>query len=83
MTIQSYTGSINTNNEYVSVASETGVTFTNGNSYTMQVQNSAYLKIGDAEFYVSNEKFQYKAGSETLYIKTSLSGCVLTILEGE
>lgn len=84
MTIQSFTGRIDTNNEFVTVESvATGFTFVEGNTYTMQVQNSCYLKVADAVFSVSNEKFNYTAGSEDMYIKTNYTSVVLTILENE
>ena len=79
----SYTGTINTHNEFVKVSEVADFTFTEGNTYTMQIQNGAYIKIFDAVFYVSGEKFSYKAASGDLYIKTSNWGCVLTILENE
>lgn len=77
----SFTGKINTNNSYQNVSELTGVTFTSGKTYTMQVQNDAYLKIDNAEFLFSNEKFQYKADGSDLYIKTTTMPCVLSILE--
>lgn len=84
MATNSFTGTINTHNEFVTVESVTdGFTFTVGKIYTMQVQNSAYLKVSDAEFYLDSEKFQYKAGTDDLYIKTSTLGVTLTILESE
>lgn len=85
MTIQSFTGRINTNNEFVTVESvATGVTFTVGNTYTMNVSNSAEVKVANAIFPITNEKFQYKAGADDLYIKTQDGyTCTLTILENE
>lgn len=84
MTIQSFTGRINTNNEFVTVESvATGFTFTAGTSYTMQVQNGCYIKIANAVFWVADEKFGYLAGSEDLYIKTQSQSVILTILENE
>lgn len=77
----SFTGNINTNNEFVKVSEVAEFTFISGTTYSMQIQNGAYIKISDAIFYVSNEKFSYKATSDDLYIKTSPLGCVLTILE--
>lgn len=81
----SFTGEINTHNEFVKVSDVADFTFIEGNIYTMQVQNDAYIKIFDAIFYVSGsgEKFSYKAASSDLYIKTSNLGCILTILENE
>ena len=84
MAANSFTGEINTNNEFETIESQAdGFTFTVGKVYTMQVQNSAYFKVSDAEFYLSNEKFQYKAGTDDLYIKTNTLGVILTILEDE
>lgn len=76
----SYTGKI-ISPEYATVASKTGISFTSGNTYTMQIQGSAWLKVDNAEFFFSNEKFQYKASSDSLQIKTHSIGCTLTILE--
>lgn len=83
MTAQSFTGTINTNGEFVEVSELTDITFTNGTTYKMQIQNYAYLKIGNAVFCFNNEKFDYKASSDTLYIKTTGASCELTILEVE
>lgn len=77
----SYTGKINTHNNYQKASDLTGVTFTSGKTYTIQVQNAAYFKVDDAEFLFSNREFQYKAGSSDLYIKTTTMPCVLSILE--
>jgi hypothetical protein len=77
------TKKINTNNQFKTVAEVADFTFTQGNTYTMQVQNSADIKIDNAIFTISNEKFTYKATSDTLYIKTNFLGCTLTILEVE
>lgn len=77
------TETINTNGEYESVTTLTGFSFTEGKTYNMQIQNVAYLKVGDAEFCFINEKFDYTAGSEDLKIKTDMAQCVLTILEVE
>ena len=80
MAANSYTGTVDTQGEWVTVASATGFNFVTDNTYTMQVQNGAYIKISSAVFYVSNEKFTYKATSDALYIRTNGS-IVLTILE--
>ena len=76
----SYTGSISTNNEYKTIETVTGFSFTTGKTYSMQVQNIAYIKIEDAEFLVNNEKFKYTATSDDVYIKTN-GYVTLTILE--
>ena len=86
----SFTGRINTDNDFVTVESVTvGVTgsnftgFTAGKVYTMQVQDHCTLKVSDAEFFISVEHpyLQYKAGTDDMYIKTDSLGCTLTILE--
>ena len=81
MTAQSFTGIIDTKGEWQKVGELTGITFTEGNSYSMQIQNWARVKVADAEFSCSNEKFTYKAASDELYIKTTNGNCQLTILE--
>lgn len=84
MATNSFTGEINTNNEFKTVESQTeGFTFTTGKIYTMQIQGAAYLKVSNAEFYLDNEKFQYKAGTDDLNIKTDFLGVRLIILEDE
>lgn len=83
MTVQSFTGEINTDGEFVTVASLTDISFVGGNTYSMQIQNGAYLKVGDAIFFIGDEKFTYTAGTEDLYIKTTFRACTLTILENE
>lgn len=83
MTVQSFTGTINTNGEFESVATLTDLTLTTGKKFNMQIQNVAYLKEGDAVFCFNNEKFDYTVGSNDLYIKTPLTSCELTMLEVE
>jgi hypothetical protein len=39
--------------------------------------------VGNAEFKFGDEKFDYKAGSDDLYIKTTEGPIVLVILEVE
>ena len=80
---QSFTGVINTNGEWETVSSLTNITFAEGTSYNMQIKNQAELKVADAEFDFCNEKFNYKASSDDLYIKTTYAGCTLVILEEE
>ena len=81
---ESYTGTIKTDGQWQSVETLTGVTFTVGNTYSMNIINTAEIKVANAIFPVTNEKFQYKAGSEDLYIKTQNGyTCTLTILENE
>lgn len=84
MTVESYTGLINTKNEYAEVETLTGVTFTVGNTYTLQTNALTHVKVLDAEIEVFDQKpYQFCAGSNDLYIKTDFCGCKLTILENE
>lgn len=84
----SFTGFIDTNSTFVTVASVTvGVSgsnftgFTTDKTYTIQVQNTAELKVSDAEFTLKNQFMQFKQGADDLYIKTTTLPCKLTILE--
>lgn len=79
---QSYTGTI-TAPDWESVATLTGVTFTSGNIYNMQVKNQCQIKIGNAIFDVENREIIYVAGTDAMYIKTGGISCRLTVLEAE
>ena len=81
MSIESYTGTINAP-EWETVASLTGVTFTNGKTYNLQVRKQCQLKVENAIFDVCNREVNYTVNEGTLYIKTGGSECGLTILEG-
>lgn len=82
--VDSYTGTIQTLDEFVSVETLTGLTFTASKTYSMQIADSAYIKLGNAVFSFNNEKFEYKAGTEDMYIRTrNKNYCTLTILENE
>jgi len=66
-----YTGTL-TFNGYQTVSSLTGIAFTEGITYTIQIQNGAYVREGTTGegFLILNEKpFQYTATDEDLYIK--------------
>ena len=80
---QSVTKTINTQGIFETVESLTGITFVNGNTYTIQIVDVGYLKIGDAVFEMRNQIMQYKAGADTLYIKTDFIPCKIAILEEE
>lgn len=81
MTAVSYTGSINTNGSFETVANLTSLTLTSGKTYTMQIQNIAELKIADAIFTIANNPiFTLTASDDDVYIKTN-GYVTLTILE--
>ena len=78
----SYTGEVNTNMEFETLASITSMTLTSGKIYSIQIQGIADLKIGDAIFNFINEKFNFKQGETTAYLKTTRD-ITLTVLESE
>ena len=80
MTAVSFTGVVNTEGQFKTVASEASLTLTSGKSYTIQIQNIGYLKVADAEFCLKNQIFTWTQASDDLYIKTD-SDVILTILE--
>ena len=68
-----YTGTVDTNDSYESLATISGVTFTSGSKYVIQIANPAYLREGDTGkgFSVNTDfPIQYTAGDDTLYIRT-------------
>lgn len=79
-----YTGSIQTNGDYVTLASATSLTFTEGNKYSIQIQNPAYLREGTTGkgFFVNSDvPITYTATSDDLYIKTDFQSCIVNIAE--
>lgn len=80
MTANSYTGTINTQGEFETVASLTGLTLTSGKTYTIQIQNIGYLKVADAVFCLKNEIATWTQSTDDLYLKTN-GIAILTILE--
>lgn len=80
---ESFTGIIDSEGAFVLLEDKTsGFTFTAGKTYTMQLQNKAYLKISNAEFFIPTYvPFTYKASEDDLYIKTVMPGTVVVILE--
>lgn len=71
------------NTSYETIASLASITLTSGKTYSMQVQNAAYIKVADAEFAVSDEKFTWTQGEDDIYIKVAYASmtAILTILE--
>ncbi len=85
----SFTGSVNTNSEWVTIDSVTvGVEgseftgFTAGSTYSIQMIGLGYLKISNAEFTIKTDyPFTFKMGQDDPYIKTNYTPVMLTILE--
>lgn len=76
------TKTISTNGEYITLAEATGITFTVGNNYVIQIQNVAYLREGEiGEGFMINDPapIPYKAREDELYIKAQ--NCKVNISE--
>lgn len=69
-----------TNSTYETIASLASITLTSGKTYSMQIQNIAYIKIADAEFCFKNQCFQFTQGDDDIYIKAE-TPAILAILE--
>lgn len=76
-----YTGKIDTEGQYQNLETLTELTFTADTKYTIQVQNSAWIKEGSTGdgFYINDATpFTFTKGTDDLYIKT-VSYCVVNI----
>lgn len=76
-----WTGTVKSSDAYVTLASVSELTFTEGNTYVIQIQNPAWVREGSTGlgFYVSgDDPFEYTAGADDLYIKT-VNQCVVNI----
>lgn len=78
----SYTGTISAP-DWTTVSSLTGVTFTSGKIYNLQVKKQCQLKVDNAIFDVDNREVIYVASSSALYIKTGGTSCRLTVLQND
>lgn len=77
-----WTGRIETNGEYVKLAEATGLTFTSGNKYSIQIQNMAHLRegtVGEGVLINDITPITYTATSDDLYIEAQ--SCVVNIAE--
>ena len=78
-----FTGKIDTEGQFEDVATLTGVSFTSGTSYTLQVRNFVQLKLGDGIIDVNTTTpFTYVAGTDDLKINTPQGATLLTVIEG-
>lgn len=79
----SYNGVINTNGQWENLSTLTGMTFVKDIIYSIQIQNPAWLKVGEngVPFLFNRDiPFPWKAKENTdLYIKTTGRNSVLTI----
>ena len=78
-----YTGTIKCDGEYKNIATETGVTFTTGNTYQIQFLNTGYVRegvTGEGFFVSSSDPFSYKCNGDDLYVCNG-SSVVINIAE--
>lgn len=83
MAEQSFTGNINTNGEWATLASVSGLTFTSKKFYTGYVGGQAELKIGEAVFPISNNNFYWTQEASPIYIKNNVTPTSLSIYGAE
>lgn len=69
------------NTTFETIASLASITLTSSKTYSMQIQNTAEIKIADAIFTFENEKFSFTQADDDIYIRTLGIPAVLTILE--
>lgn len=69
------------NTAFETIASLAEITLTSSKTYSMQIQNTAEIKIADAIFLMKDEKFQFTQDDDDIYIRTLGIPAVLTILE--
>lgn len=77
-----FTGRIETNGEYVKLAEVADLTFTEGNKYSIQIQNMAHLRegtVGEGVLINTLVPITYTATSDDLYIEAQ--SCVVNISE--
>lgn len=76
------TFTVQTNGTYKTLAEVTDLTFTEGNSYQIQILNMAYLRegtVGEGVLINNITPITYTATSDDLYIKAN--SCVVNIAE--
>lgn len=80
-----WTGVVETKTAYVSLAEESDVTFTNGESYILQnlsEDNVFFVRegsVGEGFKIKPLEKFQFNASNQTLYVYVPFGKCKINI----
>ena len=83
MAEKSFKGNVDTNGEWATLASVSGLTFTSKKFYTGYVGSQAELKIGEAIFPISNGKFYWTQEASQIYIKNNGVPTTLSIYGAE
>lgn len=80
------TFNIDTHGAYDTLTNLTGLTFTSGNRYSLQVQNTAYVRegtLGEGFLIDNTSPFDWIAGEDDLYIKALYSSSIVNIAGAE
>lgn len=80
-----FSGMINTNNNWEKLSKFTQFNLVSGETYKIQILNSANLRkgtIGEGFYYSNTQPFDFVAGDEDIYIKTSWISCLFSIEGG-
>ena len=70
-----FSGRINTEGQYLDLSQLSGIDFTVGTVYTIQIIYSGWIREGETGlgFNVSSQPFQWTADNNTLYVKGEFS----------
>lgn len=82
MTTNSFTGTITTNDEYQTLASQTGITFSANDVFYIYC-DKATIKIENAEIPMIKKELNFTQKSQTIYIKTDGLGSHVVVLKYE
>ena len=83
MTIDSFSGVVNTSGDFETIATLSSITLASGTTYRFYVSGQCQIKIGDYVVPKFNEEFDLKAGSEDIKINTGNQSITLGVLELE
>ena len=76
------TWTLKNDNEYHTLADITGLTIAEGAVYTIQMRETAFVREGEAGEGIlisQNERFQYTANTDALYIKPLYGGVKINV----
>ena len=81
MTIDSFSGVVNTAGNFATIDTLTSITLASGTTYRIYVSGPCQLKIGNYVAPKFSEEFDIKAGSEEIKINTGNGSITLSLLE--
>lgn len=83
MSIDTFSGVVNTAGDFETIASLSSITLASGTTYRIYVSGQCQIKIGDYVVPKFNCEFDFKAGSEDIKINTGANDITLGVLELE